>query len=195
MSQDFRHSSAEQARLMEDRVARYSTLVPLPVQRDASIPLPALDLIYARKLLPVIGLADGADTPISAAAPIKGAAGVTMTYAACPPGQGPGLHTHKATYETFVVMQGEFEITWGDTGEHSTVLKPMDVVSIPPGVSRAFRNVGESEAVLLVVISGGENNMADIHLPAKQVEALKATSPELLNRVVTAGMTYDEVPA
>ncbi|MFN0164651.1 MAG: cupin domain-containing protein [Burkholderiales bacterium] len=195
MTQNFRFSGPDQNQMMQGRVARYADLVPLPVQRDASIPLPALDLIYARKLLPVIGLAGGGDTPISASAPVQGAAGVTMTYAACPPGQGPGLHTHKNTYETFIVMQGEFEITWGDAGEYRTVLKEKDVVSIPPGISRAFRNTGNAEAVLLVVISGGENNMADIHLPAKQVQALRATSPELLNRVVTAGMTYDDVPA
>ncbi|MBL8380813.1 MAG: cupin domain-containing protein [Burkholderiales bacterium] len=195
MTHDFRMSSPAQDQLMHGRVARYADLVPLPVQRDASIPLPALDLIYARKLLPVIGLVGGGDTPISSSAPVQGAAGITMTYAACPPGQGPGLHTHKATYETFIVMQGEFEITWGDAGEYRTVLKEKDVVSIPPGISRAFRNVGSTEAVLLVVISGGENNMADIHLPAKQVDALKATSPELLERVVSAGMTYDKTTA
>jgi quercetin dioxygenase-like cupin family protein len=192
MTTDFRLPSPAQDQLMQGRVARYADLVPLPVQRDPGIPQPALDLVYARGLLPVIGLSGGADTPITASAPIQGAAGITMTYATCPPGQGPGLHTHKATFETFVVMQGEFEITWGDTGEYRTVLKEKDTVSIPPGVSRAFRNVGSNEAVLLVVISGGENNMADIHLPAKQVEALRSASPKLLDRMVTSGVSYDE---
>ena len=179
---------------MERRIARYADLTPLPIQKDSSIPLGALDLLYARKLLPVLGLNDGADTPITSSAPIRGAAGITLTYAACPPGQGPGLHAHKGTFETFVVMQGEFEVTWGTQGEHATRLARLDVFSVPPGVTRAFRNVGADEGVLLVIISGGEHNMNDIHLPEQAARALKQASPELFGKVTGAGITYDSVP-
>lgn len=176
---------------MPRRVARYADLTPLPIQKDAAIPLGALDLLYARKLLPVLGLNDGVDTPITSSAPIRGAAGITLTYAACPPGQGPGLHAHKATHETFVVMQGEFEITWGTEGQHATRLGRLDVISVPPGVTRAFRNVGSDEGILLVIISGGEHNMNDIHLPAMAASAISRASPELFRKVTGAGITYD----
>ena len=52
---------------MTTRVARFVALSPLPIQKDSTIPLPALDLVYARKLLPVLGL-DRADTPITSSA-------------------------------------------------------------------------------------------------------------------------------
>lgn len=179
---------------MTTRVARFVALSPLPIQKDSTIPLPALDLVYARKLLPVLGL-DRADTPITSSAPIRGAAGITMTYAVCPPGQGPGLHAHKATYETFVVMQGDFEFAWGEAGEHALRLSRLDVLSVPPGVSRAFRNVGKDEGILLVVISGGEHNMRDIHLPSQAAQAIEAASPDFLRRLADSGITYDRAGA
>ena len=33
-----------------------------------------------------------------------------MTLAVCPPGQGPGLHNHVKTYETFTVLKTRFEV-------------------------------------------------------------------------------------
>jgi mannose-6-phosphate isomerase-like protein (cupin superfamily) len=179
---------------MRQRIARYADLTPLPIQKDSTVPQNALDLVYARKLLPVVGLNDGVDTPITSSAPIRGAAGITLTYAACPPGQGPGLHAHKATHETFVVMQGEFEITWGANGEHATRLDRLGVCSVPPGVTRAFRNVGATEGILLVIISGGEHNMNDIHLPEQAASALNNASPELFRRMTGAGISYDGDP-
>jgi hypothetical protein len=46
---------------MEKRVARFKDLKPLPIQQS-DVPLPARDVVYARKLLSVIGLED-AQTP------------------------------------------------------------------------------------------------------------------------------------
>jgi len=106
---------------MEGRIARFRSLKPLPIQNE-SIPVEARDVIYSRKLLSVIGLETNADTPINAEAPIRGAAGMTMTLAVCPPGQGPGLHSHRQTYETFTVMKGRFEVSWNDDGSGSAVL-------------------------------------------------------------------------
>jgi len=86
---------------MHKRIARYGKLKPLPIQ-NPSIPEKARDVVYSRKLLSVIGLETRTNTPINAEAPIVGAAGMTMTLAVCPPGQGPGLHSHRKTYETFI---------------------------------------------------------------------------------------------
>src|SRR5258706_2011839 len=126
---------------MQKRIARYRGLKPLPIQQSA-IPLAARDVVYSRKLLSVIGL-EAAATPINVGAPIVGAAGMTMTLAVCPPGQGPGLHAHRQTYETFTVLKGRFEVTWNDDGSGREGLELFDTVSFPPGVCRAFRNVGD----------------------------------------------------
>ena len=120
---------------MQRRIARFASLKPLPIQ-NASIPEKARDVVYSRKLLSVIGL-ENANTPINQGAPIVGAAGMTMTLAVCPPGQGPGLHSHRQTYETFTVMQGRFEVRWNDDGSGSAILGLYDTVSFPPGVCRS----------------------------------------------------------
>src|SRR5690349_1099961 len=114
---------------MRARIARYRELKPLPVQQS-DIPLDARDVVYARKLLSVIGL-EGAQTPINAQAPIRGAAGMTMTLAVCPPGQGPGLHAHRQTYETFTVLKGRFEVSWNDDGSERALLELYDTISFP----------------------------------------------------------------
>jgi quercetin dioxygenase-like cupin family protein len=181
------HISPEQ---MATRVARFDDLNPLPVQQDPSVPQEAKDMIYARKLLPVIGLEGGAKTPISEATPIKGAAGMTMTLAVCPPGQGPGLHAHRKTYETFTVLKGRFEFSWGDEGEESVVLDAFDVISLPPGVCRAFRNVGDEEGVLQVVISGGVHDMNDIDVPPAIGEQIEALSPQFREKLGDSGITF-----
>ena len=119
---------------MERRISRFQDLEPLPIQQDAEIPLAAKDLIYSRKLLSVVGLESAAETPINVAAPIVGAAGMTMTLAVCPPGQGPSLHAHQQTYETFTVLEGRFEITWNDDGGERAILEQFDTISVRRGL-------------------------------------------------------------
>ena len=111
---------------MLKRVSVFKDLKPLPIQLDKNIPQEGKDIVYARELLSVIGLdpSEG-KTPINSGAPIVGAGGITMTLAKCPVGQGPGLHNHLATFETFTVLEGEFLIKWNDDGSEELVLKNM----------------------------------------------------------------------
>jgi len=173
---------------MAKRIARFAQLEPLPIQQSA-IPLAARDVVYARKLLSVIGLED-AKTPINAGAPIVGAAGMTMTLAVCPPGQGPGLHAHRQTYETFTVLKGRFEVTWNDDGSEREVLGLFDTVSFPPGVCRAFRNVGDEEGILQVIITGGVHDMADIDFSPAARRRIEAVGQGLSGEFEKAGFTF-----
>ena len=182
------HVSQEQ---MESRVARFGALQPLAIQQGNAVPQAARDVVYARKLLSVIGLEGSARTPINSAAPITGAAGMTMTLAVCPPGQGPGLHSHRQTYETFTVLTGKFEITWNDNGENRLVLEQFDTISIPPGVCRAFRNVGAVEAILQVIITGGVHDMTDIAFSGHAAAAIEAAAPGALKHFTEAGFRFD----
>ncbi len=176
---------------MAQRIARFSELKALPVQRDAQLPRAALDIVYARELRSVIGLPPGAGrTPINAQAPIVGAGGMTMTLAVCPPDQGPELHAHRATYETFTVLQGRFEIRWNDEGDCATVLERFDTISVPPGVCRAFRNVSDEEGILQVIITGGVHDMNDIDFSAAVVPRLSAIDPEAQGRFETLGFSF-----
>lgn len=174
---------------MERRIARFSRLEPLPIQ-NASIPEPARDVVYARKLLSVIGLESKAATPISSGAPIVGAAGMTMTLAVCPPGQGPGLHAHVQTYETFTVLKGRFEVRWNDDGSERAVLEAFDTISIPPGVCRAFRNIGEEEGILQVLITGGVHDMNDIAFTPEEKKRIDAVAPGVAAQFEKAGLAF-----
>lgn len=173
---------------MAGRIARFQALKPLPTQNE-SIPEKARDVVYARKLLSVVGL--DASTPISADAPIRGAAGMTMTLAVCPPGQGPGLHSHRDTYETFTVLQGEFEVRWNDDGGEREVLRRFDTISFPPGVCRAFRNIGAEEGILQVIITGGVHDMNDIAFTPRARREIEAVGRGLAAQFEKAGFTFD----
>ena len=173
---------------MQKRIARYAALQPLPIQ-NPSIPEKARDVVYSRKLLSVIGLED-ASTPINTGAPIIGAAGMTMTLAVCPPGPGPGLHSHRQTYETFTVLKGTFEVSWNDDGSERAVLGLFDTVSFPPGVCRAFRNVGDAEGILQVIITGGVHDMTDIDFTPGAKRDIEAVRPGLAAEFEKAGFTF-----
>jgi quercetin dioxygenase-like cupin family protein len=173
---------------MKKRIARYGKLKPLPIQ-NPSIPEKARDVVYSRKLLSVIGLEDST-TPINAEAPIVGAAGMTMTLAVCPPGQGPGLHSHRKTYETFTVMKGRFEVRWNDDGSGSAVLELYDTISFPPGVCRSFRNIGTGEGILQVIITGGVHDMSDIDFSEKARQEIEAVRPGLAAEFEKVGFTF-----
>ncbi len=74
---------------MQSRISRYRALEPLPIQQDPEIPQEANDVVYARKLLSVIGLGGEVDTPINTGAPIVDAAGMTMTLASARRARAP----------------------------------------------------------------------------------------------------------
>jgi quercetin dioxygenase-like cupin family protein len=172
---------------MDKRIARFRSLKPLPIQ-NPSIPEKARDVVYSRKLLSVIGLETS--TPINAEAPIIGAAGMTMTLAVCPPGQGPGLHSHRQTYETFTVMKGRFEVRWNDDGSGAAILELYDTVSFPPGVCRAFRNIGDEEGILQVIITGGVHDMTDIDFSEKARQEIETVRRGLAAEFEKVGFTF-----
>lgn len=175
---------------MDQRVSRFSELKPLAFAESLEMSQEAKDVIYARQLLSVIGLGGDADTPVNKGAPIQGAGGMTMTMAVCPPGNGPSLHAHQQTHETFTVLKGQFEITWNDDGSESVVLDLFDTISVPPGVCRAFRNVGDTEGILQVVITGGIHDMGDIDFPESVAQKLETYGDGVLEQFEERGMTF-----
>ena len=82
-----------------------------------------------------------------------------------PPGQGPCLHSHDATYETFFVLEGTIEFRVGPNGEEAITLNKWDTFSCPPKVYRGFKNVGNTDAVLLTTINGPEDARDDVGVP------------------------------
>jgi len=72
----------------------------------------------------------------------------------CEPGKGPSLHSH-TTEEMFFALAGRLEVYWGEHGEHSAVLEPLDAAVFPPGVWHGIRNVGDETGRLIAIIGEG----------------------------------------
>ena len=108
---------------------------------------------------------DNTENPFGNVAPIFGAAGSTMFISIMPPGQGPCLHSHNGTFETFMVLEGTIEYFVGEPIEHRVTLNKWDVFSCPPKVYRGFKNVGETDAVQLTVITGVDEGRDDVSMP------------------------------
>src|ERR1700733_4232086 len=146
---------------MEARVARFGMLQSYQTQNLATqgIPPGAMEKITARKVFPVMAPADYQGR--SAGAPVKGPRGLIVSIAECEPGNGPSLHRHLNTVENFMCLSGRFEIAWGDRGEHTLVLDPLDMISVPRGENRSFRNVSNETGRLLVMIVPETDEQAD----------------------------------
>ena len=158
---------------IDARVARYDKLEPMSTSKDLEwVPLEAMDVVYARKILPMI--LEDTKSPFGRTAPIKGAGGLTMYISVLPPGQGPCLHSHNNTFETFMVLEGEIEYYIGEPVEHTVRLGKYDVFSCPPAVHRGFTNVGSGTAIQLTVITGeSEGNRDDVVMPSSIAERVR----------------------
>jgi quercetin dioxygenase-like cupin family protein len=149
---------------MERRVARFGALRPTDDYVDARIPG------CERTTWRVVG-----DPTLSPPAPIE-AEHFHMNLVRCAPGQSAPLHNH-LTQEVFMALTGRWLVFWGPMGERSITLETWDTVSIPPGVSRGFRNVGESDAMLLGIAGG--RDPGHINWPEPVRAAARAAGFEL----------------
>ncbi len=175
---------------MQRRVAHYDKLESLEAQKNMDIPVEAADIVWARKLLSVIGLDEGLKTPINSSAPIIGAGGITITLAACPPGTGPSLHAHQSTFETFTVMKGRFKVYWNDDGTEEIELGLYDTISVPPCVCRGFTNISDEEGLLQVIISGGIHDLNDIDFSSKAAKQIETIQKGLTKVFEETGLTF-----
>ena len=146
---------------MDFRVARFEKLETYQRQNfeTHNIPPGAVEKFAARRVYPVMVPPDYQGR--SAGAPVKGPRGLIVSIAECEPGNGPGLHRHLNTVENFLCLSGRFEIAWGDQGEHTLVLEPLDLVSVPVGENRSFRNISNELGRLLVMIVPETNEQVD----------------------------------
>jgi uncharacterized RmlC-like cupin family protein len=153
------------------RMARFQDLKSYQYQQEAAnaIPMVVMEQIAAHRVYPV--MCPETYSGRSAQAPIKGANGIVLSIAECPPGDGPAMHIHEQTIENFFCVSGRFEIAWGDPGaEQSVILEPLDFISVPPGVPRKFTNIHASELGRLFVI---------IHVQTEQQGDRIGYQPEL----------------
>jgi len=179
---------------MARRTARFGQLQSYQQQQQSAnaIPMEVMEKIAAHRVYPV--MVPESYSGRSAQAPVKGAPGVVLSIAECPPGDGPAMHIHEHTIENFLCLSGRFEIAWGDPGdEHGIVLEPLDFISVPPGVPRKFTNVSGETGRLFVVIQvpGTEQGDRIAYRPELREEIANrhgAPTVEALDRI---GIRFD----
>lgn len=140
---------------MEARVARFRALVPTDDYVDAAIPG------CERTTYRVLGMPP--------AAPLA-AEGFHLNLVLCAPGKAAPLHNH-LTQEVFVALTGRWEVFWGPDGARCVMLELWDTISIPPGVSRGFRNVGAEPAYLMGMASGPDPGLINWPAPVRAAAA------------------------
>ncbi|HET9208620.1 MAG TPA: cupin domain-containing protein [Burkholderiaceae bacterium] len=136
---------------METRVARFAALQPTADYVDAGIPG------CERTTYRVLGTPP--DAPLAAA-------DFHLNLVCCEPGKSAPLHNH-LTQEVFMPLSGTWEVFWGPDGERALRLQRWDTISIPPGVSRGFRNVGTEPAWLVGIASGHDPGMINWPEPVR----------------------------
>jgi mannose-6-phosphate isomerase-like protein (cupin superfamily) len=179
---------------MENRVARFKKLQTYQQQnfQAHNIPPGAVEKVTARKVYPVMAPADYQGR--SAGAPVKGPRGLIVTIAECEPGNGPGLHRHLNTVENFLCLSSRFEISWGDEGQHKTVLEPLDMISVPRGENRKFFNIGNETGRLLVMIVPETDQQVDpiSYAPSLAKEIENEYGKKALEGLQTIGFKFEE---
>jgi quercetin dioxygenase-like cupin family protein len=122
---------------------------------------------YQREIINIIGMGvvENMKDPRLTPKIKAGAHGFAVTYVRnTPRGHGAALHRHP-TEEVFIAVKGPWEVYWleGD-GERVVTLQPGDIVNVPIGIYRGFRNASDDpEATLIAVVGGPDPGKVDWH--------------------------------
>jgi quercetin dioxygenase-like cupin family protein len=128
---------------MLKRIARFTELMPMDYRQmrggeEAARGITGFSVIgQVTKQAPAIG----------------GNHGFTLAMQKVQPGKGAGLHSHSVV-EVFVPLSGKWKFFWGEDGKGEAELGPWDTISFPAGIMEGFRNIGDEEGALLVVLGG-----------------------------------------
>ena len=138
---------------MRARTARFEKLRP-SAEAFVDTRIPA----HERDIYNVIGPGVTEDPGLEPA--ITAVEGFNVTYIGAAPGKGAALHSHP-TVEVFVVLTGRWVVYWGEDGDGETELNTLDMISVPVGVMRGFRNVGDEHAFLMAILGGNDAGRVD----------------------------------
>jgi quercetin dioxygenase-like cupin family protein len=132
---------------------------------------------YQREIINIIGMGvvENLNDPALRPKIAAPAHGFAVTYVRhTPKGHGAALHRHP-TEEVFIAAKGPWEVFWleGEV-ERTITLQPGDIVNVPIGIYRGFRNAGDDpEATLIAVVGGPDTGKVDWH--PSVIEAARKT--------------------
>ena len=153
---------------MSEKLAESPSLPPDDLNRTLTIATPGKD-----QTLPHIGLVGDTYTITVTGDESNGRFCVIDMY--IPPGGGPPPHRHDFE-ETFIVLEGELEVTF--RGKKSSV-RAGDTVNIPSNAPHQFHNASSEPGRLLCICSpaGQEKFFMEVGVPV----ATRTTPPPKLN--------------
>lgn len=134
---------------MDEMLARTARFDELEPSRQAFVDTRLPE--HARDIFNVIGAGVTEDSTLTPA--ITAVESFNITYVGAEPGKGAALHSH-TTVEVFIAMSSRWAVYWGDEGENEIEIGPWDVVSVPVGVMRGFRNIGDGHGHLMAILGG-----------------------------------------
>lgn len=179
---------------MKSRIARFKDLVSTKNRHSDKLGIPAevMEMITAKTTFNVMSPDNLGGQLSPKPAVVGGDAGVfRLGIATCPAGNGPGLHVHWNTHETFMALTGKWEILWGDKGEESIILEPFDLIAVPPGVTRQFINRSDKDAHLMVIIQGKLGEFDDVGRVPETADAIaQKFGPEMLKKLLDNGWQF-----
>ena len=174
-------------------IARCAGLVPLNAAyaETVGIPVDAYRDVTVHSVSLVIAPATQGG-PMSVAPAIDGPGGLSVLFVEAPPGNGPLLHSHYYTNETFYCLDGRFRITWGNDGEYETEIEPGDMIAFPTGVMRTFTNIADGPSHILTFITGeSEDDFADIAMtPADGERFAERHGAAVRERIEEIGFSF-----
>ncbi len=151
------------------QVARFAALRPLRRRGLLNLaPRAFVEQLSPRDLFLLVGPKAGGRPGMRHA--LQGPERFCVALARTPAGNGPAAHVHTRSDELFLVVQGRYEVVWGDDCERSVELGPFDLAHFRPGINRTFRALDDGSAMLPIVV-GTDDELADLAwLPAVERE-------------------------
>ena len=179
---------------MKARIARFKELKPRAThwEKDLGIPADVLRMFNPKANYVLMAPADMPGRLSPSPAIVDGDKGVIrIGIALAEAGDGPGLHVHWKTTETFMALSGRWMIRWGDDGQEHIILEPFDMISVPPRVTRQFVNVSDQDAHLLVIIQGRKEDFNDVgRLPQAAEPIIEKYGVEMIGKLEQNGWKF-----
>jgi len=114
-----------------------------------------------REIYNIIGR--GVSEDVNHYVPITDNQGFNVCIVECEAGKGTLHHDHE-TIEAFMPLSGTWKVFWGDDEDtNSVTIGKFDVASVPIGLMRGFRNVGDEKAMLMVTVGGTDPGKCGWH--------------------------------
>ena len=160
--------------------------------QELNVPLGAYQKMTAEELFLVMS-SPALGGPFATDPGISEDQGLVAAIVKCSPNEGPYLHAHYNTLESFTCLSGKFRISWGEEGENESLINTFDTIAVPRGVARTFTNASDETAYILAFIRGDTpDDFADVAMtPAAAMDLDKNFGAGTSDKIKDIGWRFD----